>query len=486
MRQTERLFITLITGLVLLIFIPATFGKTEVRNQKSEVRGQKSEFKEKLSSESDLRTPTSELRLQVKRLFLPKGLKVLLVERHDLPIVAVNLLIKAGSKEEPSDRAGLASLTAQMLSHGTPSMNAEEISEEFEFVGASFSAETEYDYTLLSLYTLKKDIKNTFNLFIDMVKSPTFPIEEFNKKKAILISSLQKRNEEPGYVAIKTLRKELFKDHPYGRLVDGTPETIEKITMDDLKDFHNRFYRPERSILVVVGDINEKELKALLKGLEDWTQKFSATEKTPPFTHSPKNFSNCYFRHLLQPIIIDRELTQANILFGLPGISRKDPDYYTASVLNYILGGGGFSSRLVQKIRDEMGLAYDISSYFTVNEEPGLFVIELQTKNEQAKTAIEVIKKEIERLLRDGVTDEELEDAKAYLTGSLLRRLDTTKKIADFLTLAEFFELGDDYIKKYPELIRSVTKDDIIKTARRLLKAEGLIVIVGKKKAIGL
>lgn len=421
--------------------------------------------------------------LQVKRFHLPNGLKVLLVERHDLPIVAVNLLIKAGSKEEPSDRAGLASLTAQMLSHGTSSMNAEEISEEFEFVGASFSAETEYDYTLLSLYTLKKDIKNTFNLFKDMVKSPTFPIEEFNKKKAILISSLQKRNEEPGYVAIKTLRKELFKDHPYGRLVDGTPETIEKITRDDLKDFHNRFYRPERSILVVAGDIDEKELEELLKGIEDWKPKDRLKAKGLRLKEKNTTLEESS-AYRLNPIIINRELTQANILFGLPGINRKDPDYYTASVLNYILGGGGFSSRLVQKIRDEMGLAYDISSYFTVNEEPGLFVIELQTKNEQAGIAIRVIKKEIERLLRDGVTDEELEDAKAYLTGSLLRRLDTTKKIADFLTLAEFFELGDDYIKKYPELIRSVTKDDIIKTTRRLLKAEGLVVIVGKEKAI--
>jgi len=420
------------------------------------------------------------LSLQVKRFHLPNGLKVLLVERHDLPIVAINLLIKAGSKEEPPDKAGLASLTAQMLSHGTSSMNAEEISEEFEFVGASFSAKTEYDYTLLSLYTLKKDIKITFNLFKDMVMSPTFPAEEFNKKKAILISSLQKRNEEPGYVAIKTLRKVLFKDHPYGRLVDGTPESMEKIRRDDLKDFHNRFYRPERSILVVAGDINKKELKDLLEGLEEWKPTFSL--KPSALSLQPSTLS---LKPDLQPIIIDRELTQANILFGLLGISRKDPDYYTATVLNYILGGGGFSSRLVQKIRDEMGLAYDVSSYFTVNEEPGLFVIELQTKNEQAKTAIEVIKKEIERLLRDGVTDEELEDAKAYLTGSLVRRLDTTKKIADFLTFAEFFELGDDYITKYPELIRQITKDDIIKTARRLLKPEGLIVIVGKERAIG-
>jgi len=424
------------------------------------------------------------LSLKVKRFHLPNGLKVLLVERHDLPIVAINLLIKAGSKEEPPDKAGLASLTAQMLSHGTSSMNAEEISEEFEFVGASFSAKTEYDYTLLSLYTLKKDIKSTFNLFKDMVMSPTFPAEEFNKKKAILISSLQKRNEEPGYVAIKTLRKELFKDHPYGRLVDGTLESMEKIRRDDLKDFHNRFYRPERSILVVAGDINEKELKELLKGIEDWKPKdrLKAEDLRLKGENTTLEETSDY---RLNPIIIDRDLTQANILFGLLGISRKDPDYYTATVLNYILGGGGFSSRLVQKIRDEMGLAYDVSSYFTVNEEPGLFVIELQTKNEQAKTAIEVIKKEIERLLRDGVTDEELEDAKAYLTGSLVRRLDTTKKIADFLTFAEFFELGDDYITKYPELIRQITKDDIIKTARRLLKPEGLIVIVGKERAIG-
>ncbi len=415
--------------------------------------------------------------LDIKKERLANGLTILYVERHELPIISVNLLIRAGSRHEPSDKAGLASLTAEMLLEGTKTMKAKEISEVIEFYGASISATADYDYTIISLQVLKKDLSELFSIFKEIIFSPIFPEEELKKKKSILETHLIKKEQEPSYITMKTLRKEIFKDHPYSRPAQGYPDTVKTIKRKDLMDFYKDFYRPEGSILVIAGDIHQKEMEGLIEDFKKWKGPDRNTIKIPYKLPAQTTYS--------RPVIINKDLTQATILYGLPGISRTDPDYYAASVLNYILGGGGFSSRLVQRIRDDMGLAYDVSSYFTVNEDPGLFVIELQTKNSSAMTAIKVIKEEIERIIKEPVSDEELEDAKAYLTGSLPRRIDTTKKIADFLTVAEFYGLGDDYLKRYPEYIRRVTKDDIIKVAKRILSPEGLFVIAGREAEIG-
>lgn len=413
---------------------------------------------------------------EIKKQRFENGLTLLHVERHELPLVSINLLIRAGSRHEPSDKAGLASLAADMLLEGTKTMKAEELSEIIEFYGASISVSADYDYTIISLSVLKKDLQELFRVFKEIIFSPVFPDEELKKKKSILTTSLIKKEQEPSYIAMKTLRRELFRDHPYSRPVEGYPDTIKTIKSKDLIDFYKNFYRPDGSILVIAGDISEKEIEGLIEDFKRWEGPATEARQLRQKEVAGQKWSG--------PVIINRDLTQANILYGLPGISRRDPDYYAASVLNYILGGGGFSSRLVQRIRDDMGLAYDVSSYFTVNEEPGLFAIELQTKNTSAMAAIEVIKEELERITKEPVSDQELEDAKAYLTGSLPRRIDTTKKIADFLTVAEFYGLGDDYLKRYPEYIRAVTKDDIIRVAKRLLSTEGLFVIVGKEEEI--
>lgn len=413
----------------------------------------------------------------IKRITISNGIKVIHIERHELPIVAINLLIRAGSKHEPPEKAGLASFTGKMLLEGTKTMDASQISETIEHAGASLHVETDYDYTIISLYVLKKNLFETFKVFRDIVLNPVFPKKEFIKQKAIYLRSLQKNEEEPSYIAMKVLRKGLFKDAPYSRPVNGITETVENISRKDLVDFYTRTYSPQGAILVIAGDVTEEELNLLLMNFKDWEKDSVHSDlKSEASLNSPETTQ--------KTVIIDRDLTQANILYGFPGISRKDPDYYTASVLNYILGGGGFGSRLMKKIREEMGLAYDVSSSFTINEEPGLFVISLQTRNDQAYQAIEIIKQEIQRLTREPVSDEELQEAKAYLTGSLVRRLDTTQKLADFFTLVEFYGLGEDYIQKYPEYINRVTKDDIIRFAKRLLSQEGIIVIVGKRSEI--
>jgi zinc protease len=184
-------------------------------------------------------------------------------------------------------------------------------------------------------------------------------------------------------------------------------------------------------------------------------------------------------------VTIDRDLTQANIILGNLGISRNNPDYYAVLVMNYILGGGGFTSRLMRSVREDMGLAYDIHSFFASYKYGGIFEVGVQTKNESANTVIGEILKQIERIRKEKVTDEELSDAQAYLTGSFPRRLDTNRKIADFLVAVEFYGLGLDYAEKFPEYINSITKEDILRVAKKYLDPENyvLVVVADQKKA---
>jgi len=414
--------------------------------------------------------------LNVKRTTLQNSLIVLHSEEHSLPIVMVTLLVKASQLNEPKDKAGLANLTAELLLEGTKHRKSTEISEEIEFLGASLDTLTGRDYTTISLSVLKKDINKGFELFSDILLNPTFPQQEIDREKELIKGSLKQSEEDPSFIAERTFRKEVFGEHPYGRLTEGSAETIGNIKREDMIKFYSDYFLPNNSILSIVGDITEDELTALIKKyLGDWKK-----------ADLPAITANKLDEKKTNGVIkLDKDLAQANILLGHIGISRDNPDYYAVSVMNYIFGGGGFSSRLMQSIRDEMGLAYDVDSSFSLNKEKGLFQVEVQTKNESADLVISEILKQMERIRKEYVSDEELTDAKSYLTGSFPRRLDTNRKIADFLTLVEFYNLGLDYIEKYSTYINSVTKEDILRVARKYLDPENyvLVIVANQKKA---
>lgn len=418
--------------------------------------------------------PTDIFALDIKRNVLPNGLTVLHVERHNLPIVMVTLLVKASPLDESPDKAGLANLTAELLTEGTKKRKATDISEEIEFIGASLDASVDSDYTTITLSVLKKDIEKGFEVFSDILLNPTFPDEEIRRNKELIKGSLKQNEEEPSFVATKAFKKAVYGELPYGRLVTGSVETIDNLKREDILKLHSDYYRPNNSLLSVVGDLTADELETLInRFLSEWK---AAEIPDRPSILKPKNKK--------KTILIDRDLTQANIILGHSGINRGNPDYYAVSVMNYILGGGGFSSRLMQSVRDEMGLAYDIHSFFASYKEGGLFEVGVQTKNESTNIVIGEILKQVERIRKENVSDQELEDAKAYLTGSFPGRLDTNRKIADFLAVVEFYNLGLDYIEKYPQYINSITKDDVLRVARKYLDADLVTVVAGKQSRI--
>lgn len=415
--------------------------------------------------------------LDVNKKILPNGLTVLHSEKHNLPIVMITVIVKAGLLDESKEKAGLAHLTAELLDEGTKKRKSAEISEDIEFIGAGLGASAGGDYTTITLSVLKKDIEKGVELFSDIILNPVFPQEEIERKRELIKGSLKQREEDPSFLAERSFKKETFGEHPYGRLVEGSAETLSEITREDLLRFHSKYFIPNNAILSVVGDLTPAELNSLIKKyLDSWKIAELPERKIYPMNEEKTK----------KAVKIDRDVTQATIIIGHLGISRDNPDYYAVSVMNYILGSGGFSSRLMQKIRDELGLAYDVRSFFTASKEKGLFQAEVQTKNESANTATEEILKQIEKIRNEAVSDEELSGAKDYLTGSFPRRLDTSRKIADFLATVEFYNLGLDYAEKYASFINAVTKEDVQRVARKYLDAENfvLIVVANQKKAV--
>jgi len=407
--------------------------------------------------------------LDVKRQVLDNGLVLLIVERHNLPVVKVSLGINAGNLMEPEEKAGLSSLVASLLTEGTTSRTAEQISESIEFVGGSIGASGGDDYNSASLSVLKKDIDLGFDLLSDVILNPIFPEDKFNKKKERVKGSLKSKEEDPGFLASREFKKALFGSHPYGRLISGTADSIDNITREDLVEFHLSHYAPENSVMSVVGDVEPEEVEKLIeKYFAKWTAKKVSKQALPKVEAV----------RVRETIKIDKDLTQATIKLGHIGVSRDNPDYYSLSVMNYILGGGGFASRLMQNIREEKGLVYDIHSYFRSNRLGGSFQVGLQTKNESANTAIEEILKEIKAIRNIPVTDEELSDAKAFLTGSFPMRIETSSRIANFLVAVEFYGLGVRYIDDYPEYINKVTKEDVTRVASKYLDPEKFILVV--------
>ena len=411
-----------------------------------------------------------------KRMVLDSGLVLLTSEQRALPMVSIELLIDAGSRYEPENQAGLANLTAKLLTYGTQRRSALQISEALDFIGASLSTDSGEDVASVSLTILKKDLAMGLDLLAEILTQSTFPQGEIDRQKQAVIASIRAREEDPGAVAATKFTAALFPQSPYGRPVEGTEVTVKGLQRKSLQDFFSRYYRPNRAIISVVGDIGEKEIaQALNRAFSGWNKGEPSGKMLVP--------TNIGAAQQLQ---INKDLTQSNIILGHNGVTRGNPDYYAVQVMNYILGGGGFSSRVMDSIRNERGLAYSVYSYFAAEKSHGSFQFVMQTKNETALEAIQIARDEIRRIREAPVSEQELNDAKDYLIGSFPLRFDTNRKVAGFLAQVEYYQLGLNYPEQYAGLIRKVTREDVQRVAKEYLRPEQLItVIVGNLKKLG-
>ncbi len=408
------------------------------------------------------------------RIVTENSMTLLIQDQPSLPIVTVNVLVKAGAVLDPDAKSGLAYMAAGMLDEGTKTRSATQLAQEIEFLGAEFSAKATNDFATATLRVLKKDADRGFTLLADILRNPAFSEKEVVRLRSELQGELQGEKDDPGTVAGKAFDEIVFKGHPYRRPTNGDEKTVAKITRQDIVAFHDKFYRPNRTIVAIVGDLRESEALALVKKhFGNWEKKEATV---PPFP-APEPLHKSVLK------LIDKDLTQATVTLGHVGIDRRNPDFYAVSVMNYILGGGGFSSRLVNRIRDEQGLAYDVDSGFEANVMPGAFSVKLQTRNAAANQAIAAALAEIRRIRTDPVSDQELADAKAYLIGSFPLRLDTTGKLAGLLTVVELHSLGLSYFDDYPKAIAAVTKEDILRVAQKYINPGLYALVVVAKQA---
>lgn len=406
-----------------------------------------------------------------ERRTLANGAVLLVSEQLALPMVDVEILVDAGSRRDPEGKEGLASLTADLLNEGTRRHSASALAELVEGLGASLSSGAGVDNASVDLRVLRQDLDQGLALLAEVLLHPTFPEAEIARRREAVLAGMRAAEDSPGWLAYRAFLGAVYGDEPYGHLTEGTVESVKRIARTDIAGFYGRHFGPQRAIVTVVGDVGADEIETALNGaLAEWKARAPSDPfGYPEITASPPAVQ-----------IIAKPLTQTSIALGHRGIARDDPDYHAVEVMNYILGGGGFGSRLLDRIRTEKGLAYSVSSGFATPQFPGSFRIAMQTKKESTDDAVRLTCEELLRIRREPVSEDELEGAKLYLTGNFPLQLDSNRKIAGFLSSIEFFRLGDDYARSYLARIAAVTADDVLRVAREHLHPGRLhLVLVG-------
>ena len=407
----------------------------------------------------------------VHREVLPNGIVLLVAERPAIPIVAVRVYMLAGAVQESPEQAGLANLTGALLARGTAKHTGPQIDSAIEFVGGRLDAGAGRDGMVAWLGVLKKDLTLGLDLLGEVVLSPAFPEAELKRKVAEIQASLQRLEENPGAVASRELAKLVFPGHPYGLPVEGTRESVGALTRDDVVRFYGRHARPDTTIIALVGAVTVDEARReILARFGAWPRPTTPAGTVPVAAPGPAPRTES----------IKRELTQTTVLLGRQAVTQRDPDYFPLTVASYILGGGS-TSRLYTRVRDEGGLAYDVRSHLAPGKYGARFIVSTQTRAAEVDKATRMIEDELGRMRRDPVTERELTLAKDYLIGSFPLRLDTSSKMADFIVAVEDLGLGLDYADRYRELVGRVTAADVQRVAVKYFDPAGFNrVIVGK------
>ena len=402
------------------------------------------------------------------RTTLDNGATLLVAERPSIPMVVIHILLKSGAAADPAGKEGVANLTAELLTRGTKQHSAQALAEELDFLGASLGVDADLETTSVTLTTLTKNLPASLTLLAEVFTSPTFPVAELEKKRIEVAGGLQSREEDPGWVAQRAFLEKIYPQHPYGRLVEGQPATLAALKREDVVAFHQTHYRPNNAIIAVAGDITQEKFAQLLRThFAEW-QRGEIPDISWPDEQQPT----------ATRITLDKKVAQANVMLGHIGVARANPDYYTIQVMNYILGGGGFGSRLMDKIREELALVYSIGSSFSARKHAGPFTVVLQTKNASTTQAVDESLKVINSFREAGPTDKELTEAKAYLINSFPLRLVSNRDVAALLPVLEFHNLGLDYPDRYPTLIGQITREQVQTAAKTYLHPDHLLQVI--------
>jgi zinc protease len=412
--------------------------------------------------------PVSAKAIEIERVISEGGIEAWLVEDHSLPIISFQFLFSGGAATDPRSRAGLANMVSGLLDEGAGELDSQSFQRRLSDESISLSFSASRDNFAGSLKTLTRNRDEAFDLLRIALTEPRFDPDSVTRIRAQILAGIASRTNDPDRIAQQTFWEAIFPGHPYAQPLEGTAESVAAITEDDLRTFVTRRLARNELIVGVVGDMTADELKILLD------KTFGALpERSEAFT-IPK----------VEPaaggevIVVQAENPQSRILFGQKGLYRDDPDYYAALVLNHILGGGSFTSRLYDEIREKRGLAYSVYSYLLPLDSAALWLGGAGTENAAVSVSVELVKNQWANLRAFGVSQDELDKAKANLVGSFGLRFDSSSAIAGMLVAVQRRDLGIEFINERNDLIARVTLDDVNRVAARLLDPDALTVVV--------
>jgi len=405
----------------------------------------------------------------------PQGARVFFVESHELPMLDISVDFSGGSARDPAGKEGLAQLTHGLLDQGAGGLSDTEIAHRLADVGAELGGAFDRDRAGVTLRTLSSSAEKTaaLELLVRVLQQPEFPQAVIKREKQRLISGIHEAEADPGTVADKAFYRAVYGTHPYAHDEAGDPAAIEKFTRSELQAFYRTYYSAPNAVIALMGDISRAEAEAIATRLAAGLSKAVRVADLPK--PAPAPVSDARIAH---------PSTQSHVLVGAVGMARGDPDFFPLYVGNYVLGGGGFDSRLMKEVRDKRGYAYSASSYFMPMQAAGPFQLGLQTKIEQTDAALKVAKDTLRQFIAEGPSEAELTQAKANLTGGFPLRIDSNKKILDYLSVIGFYNLPLDYLDTWVNKVDAVDVAAVKQAFARRIDPDKLVtVVVGAKGA---
>ena len=408
--------------------------------------------------------------LNIQQWQTTSGTAVYFVENHDLPIVDISTSFRAGSAQDTAEKSGVAGITQYLMTLGAGGMNEEQISNQMADIGAQLGGSADEDMSIFKLRTLSSAVEQekALKIYTAILQKPDFPASVLVREKQRILSGLKEAETQPDSISDSAFKKAIFGSHPYGLEESGQVATVEKITVDDLKAFYAKNYGAKNAVIAMIGDMTRTQAGAIAERISSGLS--NAAKINPPAdVVKPTKPIETRIAH---------PATQAHILLGYPGIKRGDSDFYALYVGNYILGGGGFVSRLTEEVREKRGLVYSVYSYFMPMSAVGAFQIGLQTKKEQADEALKLVRETTDNFIKGGITEAELKAAKQNIVGGFPMRIDSNAKILDYLGVIGFYKLPLTYLDEFNANISKVTAAQVKDAFNRRVKPENFVTVV--------
>lgn len=400
----------------------------------------------------------------------PHGARVYFIENRDIPMIDVSIDFRAGSAYDADDKLGVASMTNRILQKGAEGMDEDTIARLLADVGAHMGGRFDSDRAGLSLRTLssRAERDQALEVYLRTLHKPLFPADVLEREKRRLVSALKESDIQPGTIAARNFQRMVYGAHPYGQRGSGEIDSLEKLTRDDLHALYRRHYAARDAVIAIMGDMTRADAEALATRIAAGLPAGEPSAGIAPAVRQGKGATRFIAHHA----------SQSHIVVGSVGIARDDPDYFPLFVGNHILGGGGFSSRISDEVRQKRGLAYSAYSYFSPMAQAGPFAIGMQTRKDQAKEALAVTFKTLREFIAEGPTAAELADAKKNLIGGFPLRIDSNRKIHEYLGVIGFYRLPLNYLDEFVPRVERVTLADIKGAFARHIDPDRMAVVV--------